>query len=82
MTASTGARYLGVPEDLEVGDGTLEVCAASWYGYQAVIFELLYGAARRLAREEFVEAGTVVLAPPEPLPPILETTRSGTWYEE
>jgi hypothetical protein len=82
ITANTGARYLGVPEDLllAVVVGTLEVWVASWYGYHVVIFEALYEDAKIDAIVGTdPEGGVVRVAWPLPSPPILERTRGGTW---
>jgi hypothetical protein len=66
MTPSTGARKDGVPPGLTTAEGSvgrgLEELAVAWYGYQVVIFEVLYGcwkSAFNVAFEETVAGGAV-----------------------
>ena len=86
ITASTGARNEGVPlpglgtTEGRVGRGVDEVVAA-WYGYQVVIFEVLYccwKSAIMVALEEVVEEGAVCVALPVPVPPIMSYIIDGT----
>lgn len=85
MTPRTGARNEGVPEDLATTLGRVVrlfvAVGAAWYGYQVVIFEVLYSSLKRPIRVEFevmVGEGAVCVALPVPVPPIISYIIDGT----
>ena len=78
ITPSTGPRNEGVPLGLGTSLGRsvrlLDGVVVAWYGYQVVIFEVLYCCWKRaimLAFEEMVPEGAVCVALPVPVPPIM-----------